>query len=270
VATVCFQGEVIASRMELRSCARQRAKRCSLATPWFSGHAWREHEEASGSPNAPGVCADIFRLGFVHAPGPIRSRRTGRRGTPALRVFMPLMPLTDSHWLARFQAGDRAVMEAVYREHFRGTLAAARRVLEGADAETVTHEVFYRLLTDGGVRASFTGGNLGGWIAQIAAHAAIDAYRRKRREVDETNGATEQDVDPARFEEELEAKLLIERFEQECLPAKWKPVFDARFLRQLPQREAALQLGMQRSTLAYQEERIRALLSTFLLAPEAP
>lgn len=191
--------------------------------------------------------------------------------TPSCYAVGPaelFMSALDSTWLARFRAGERAVMDGVYREHFRSALAAATRILEGADAETVTHEIFYRLLSDAGMRARFTGGNLGGWIAQIASNAAIDLYRRKRREVGEGSQLSE-DVDPARLEEELEAKLLIERFERECLPAKWQAVFEARFLRQLPQREAALSLGLQRSTLAYQEERIRALLTDFLLAPEA-
>jgi RNA polymerase sigma-70 factor (ECF subfamily) len=60
----------------------------------------------------------------------------------------------------------------------------------------------------------------------------------------------------------------VERFCREHLPAKWAKVFDARFLRQLPQREAARELGIQRSTLAYQEQQVRELLTAFLLSAE--
>ena len=51
----------------------------------------------------------------------------------------------------------------------------------------------------------------------------------------------------------------------EILPEKYAPLFQVRFLEQLPQREAADKLGMSRSTLAYQEARVRELLTTFLL-----
>ena len=60
-------------------------------------------------------------------------------------------------------------------------------------------------------RARFQGGNLGAWLAQVAHNAAIDALRRRRREVEEPETRGD-DVDPARFDEEVEAKMLVERF----------------------------------------------------------
>lgn len=59
--------------------------------------------------------------------------------------------------------------------------------------------------------------------------------------------------------------MLVERFQREVLPPKYRALFDARFLRQLPQREAARELGIERSTLAYQEQRVRELLESFFL-----
>jgi RNA polymerase sigma-70 factor, ECF subfamily len=174
-------------------------------------------------------------------------------------------------WLERFHAGERSLIEACYREHVGRVLASASRVLGSVDAETVTHEVFYRLLSDVDLRASYRGGNLGAWLSQVASHAAIDNLRRRKREigpVDEHHDASS--VDDSRFDEEVEAKLLIERFCREVLPAKWHAVFKTRFLRQLPQREAAHELGMQRTTLVYQEKRIRELLEQFLLGTETP
>ncbi len=177
----------------------------------------------------------------------------------------------DPVWLDRFHAGDRAVLEQCYRDHFVNALGAAARILSGIDAETVTHEIFYRLLSDQGTRRAFGGGNLRAWLSKIVTNAAIDHHRRRRREVaGDSEDETPEEDSSGRLEEELEAKLLIERFCRECLPDKWRGVFDARFMRQLPQRDAARELGLLRSTLAYQEQQIRGLLTEFLLASEEP
>src|ERR1700722_15058986 len=88
----------------------------------------------------------------------------------------------EKAWLAEFHAGDRLVLERCYRENYRGVIRAAGRLLTGADAETVTHEVFYRLLTSGRLRESFQGGNLEAWLTQVATNPARDHLRRLRRE----------------------------------------------------------------------------------------
>jgi RNA polymerase sigma-70 factor, ECF subfamily len=65
-------------------------------------------------------------------------------------------PETDSSdWLDRFHRGERAVLEACYREYFAEVATAVGAVLRGADQETVVHEVFYRLLSDARLRSSF-------------------------------------------------------------------------------------------------------------------
>ena len=166
-------------------------------------------------------------------------------------------------WLRRFHAGDRGVLEACYRDCFAKVAAAASRVLGTVDAETVTHDVFYRLLSDARMREGFRGGDVGAWLARIASNAAIDVARRQRREA-----PAQDEVDPARRDEEIEAKMTIDRF-KERLPEKWLPLFDARFLRHLSQREAAKELGMQRTTLVYQEQKIRELLEDYLLGEDA-
>jgi RNA polymerase sigma-70 factor (ECF subfamily) len=172
-------------------------------------------------------------------------------------------------WLARFHAGERSVLAECYREHVARVLSTASRLLTVADAETVTHEVFLRILSDAEVREGFRGGNLGAWLSQIVHNASIDLLRRRRHEAGAPEDDRDAEIDPARHDEEVEAKMLVERFKR-MLPAKWLPVFEARFLRQLPQREAAAELGMQRSTLAYQEQRVRELLEAFLLRGEEP
>ncbi len=172
-------------------------------------------------------------------------------------------------WLADFHAGRRGVLEQVYREHYGTVQRAVGRVLSGADQETVIHEVFYRLLSREELRRNFQGGSLKAWLATVAYHLALEYVRRQQREqgaiaeVQAQQPAAEPTSEPDA--EGSEARILIERFRRECLPEKWHGVFEARFLRQLPQREAAKALGMHRTTLAYQELRIRSLLRGFLL-----
>jgi RNA polymerase sigma-70 factor (ECF subfamily) len=175
----------------------------------------------------------------------------------------------QDRWLAAFHAGDRTVLEKCYRDTHASVLSAARRLLTDCDAETVVHEVYYRLISDGRFRQSFKGGSVAAWLAQVTTNSAIDHLRRRRREAAplppeselESRGAD------ARVDDELEAKILVERFRRERLPPEWAPVFDTRFLRRLPQREAAHELGIPRSTLVYQEQRIRELLTKFLIRP---
>jgi RNA polymerase sigma-70 factor (ECF subfamily) len=66
------------------------------------------------------------------------------------------------------------------------------------------------------------------------------------------------------FEPKAEARLVLERFGG-VLPRKWQRVFQKRFVEGLEQKEAADALAMSRTTLAYQEYRIRRLLRRFVL-----
>jgi RNA polymerase sigma-70 factor (ECF subfamily) len=172
-------------------------------------------------------------------------------------------PVGDDEWLDDFYAGRRHVLDRCYREHFETVSKAVGRVLRGADQETVIHEVFLRLLSDESLRRNFAGGSLRSWLATVARHHAID-YRR-RRDFEQSVAEAGDLVDATdRFGEAAEARLIVTRFRDEVLPPKWAGVFDARFLAQLDQREAAKRLGISRTTLAYQEHRVRALLMRYL------
>jgi len=178
-------------------------------------------------------------------------------------------PLTmhagETRSVADFHAGGRDVLEKCYRDHYRGVVLTIGRFLAGADAETVAHEVFYRLLSNPKLRENFQGGNFDGWLSQVASNSARDFLRRYRREQPELADSAPSDGDARAAAEEVDAKMTIDRFKRECLPADMAGLFDARFLRQLTQRQAADELGMPRSTLVYQEERIRSLLRSFVL-----
>jgi RNA polymerase sigma-70 factor (ECF subfamily) len=169
-------------------------------------------------------------------------------------------------WLADFHAGHRPVLEQCYREHFGTVQRAVGRVLSGADQETVIHEVFYRLISREEVRRSFRGGSFKAWLGTVAHHLALEYVRRQQREQGAIERSQEPAEEPVEVSGESDARLLIERFKRECLPPKWHAVFEVRFLQQLPQREAARLLDIHRTTLAYQELRIRALLRRFLLS----
>jgi RNA polymerase sigma-70 factor (ECF subfamily) len=162
----------------------------------------------------------------------------------------------DDAWLAAFHAGDRRVLEQVYREHFAIVDARVGRVLWGADRDTVVQEVFCRLVADAGMRKSFRGGKLAAWLNTVAGNAAIDHVRKYGRERPLSEAGEGSPEDPS---DEMVAQIMMRRF-RAAMPPEWLPVFEARFVRQLSQREAAAELGLVRTTLVYRELRIRALL----------
>jgi RNA polymerase sigma-70 factor (ECF subfamily) len=187
----------------------------------------------------------------------------------ALSATSVMDAASDQRWLADFHSGDRAVLEQCYRDHCPGVMRTVGRLLTGADTETVTHEVFYRLLSNARLRENFQGGHFDAWLNRVAVNSARDHLRRLRREhveIDEDVSHSASSAEPVpSLSDEVEAKVLIDRFRRERLPAEWANVFEARFIQQLPQRQAAEMLGMHRTTLVYQEQRVRELLRDFLL-----
>jgi RNA polymerase sigma-70 factor (ECF subfamily) len=191
---------------------------------------------------------------------------------PAGADMGPAGSCEGPQWRQEFVSGSRRALRECYVEHFATVERAVGRVLAGADRETVIHEVFYRLLTDAELRAGFRGGSLRAWIATVARNAAIDYWRRQQREtpagsaqevLEETSAGSNQEA-------WVDARRMIEQFRNVCLPEKWRRVFDARFVEQLDKAEAARTLGMHRSTLVYQEFRIRKLLEEYLVRTEVP
>jgi RNA polymerase sigma-70 factor (ECF subfamily) len=186
--------------------------------------------------------------------------------TSASRTTEPSFRETDS-WTERFHQGSREVLEELYQTHFDRVSRAVGAVLAGADKETAIHEVFFRLMTSEQARRSYRGGSFGGWLSTVARNQAIDILRRRRLE--EPSGSPgdlpDETLDRETFQERIDAELMVRRFRQECLPAKWAQVFEVRFIQQLDQSEAARVLGIRRTTLIYQEYRVRQLLHDFFL-----
>jgi RNA polymerase sigma-70 factor (ECF subfamily) len=219
-----------------------------------------------GSPGSVFSCRKSWPA-FVHPLEQVRSR-----GVAAFVVqlgeAMSRTDLEDERWLTAFHAGEREVLAECYRRHGPRVTAAARALVGAVDGETVTHEVFYRLLTNPDMRASFGGGNFEAWLVQVVTRSAIDDLRRRRREVAFESTPPAPPIDAGAGDDALDAKRVVERFRASALPPELTAVFEARFLQQKSQRDAAAAIGIPRSTLAYQEQRIRALLERFLLGDE--
>ncbi len=176
------------------------------------------------------------------------------------------MDLDDDDAQKRFQEGDRDFLGLLYRETYQTVDAAVARVLRGADRDTVVHDLYLRLLSKPELRKSFAGGSLRAWLVTLAHNLAVDFWRRYRRETSLDDPQAPPLVDPMslRMEERAELDLFVERFRREGLPAELWPLFEARFVERLGQREAAQRLGLHRTTLAYRELRVRRLLRAFL------
>ena len=150
---------------------------------------------------------------------------------------------TSASWLADFHAGERACLAGCYRDTFDAVYQTVGRILKGADQETVVHEVFYRLLAEERLRRSFQGGSLQAWLRTMARNQAIDFARRRGFEipVEKTLAAEPPAAEGglgSQLERQVEARLLLARI-RELLPEKWRPVFDARFIQQRDQPDAA-------------------------------
>jgi RNA polymerase sigma-70 factor (ECF subfamily) len=179
--------------------------------------------------------------------------------------------LDDESTRLRFLAGDRELFGRLYRETYETVDAAVGRVLRGADRDTVVHDVYFRLLTRPELRRSFTGGSLHAWLATLAYNLAVDFWRRHHRETSlEAEGPPLVDPMVRRVEEQAELKLFIDRFKRDGLPEELWPLFHARFIERLDQREAARRLGLHRTTLAYRELRVRRYLKAFLRRRSPP
>jgi len=170
--------------------------------------------------------------------------------------------------LQRFHSGDRKTLTQCYEDHFEDVYRAVGTVLQGADRETVVHEVFLALLDNADLRQNFQGGSLGAWLRTVARNRAIDHHRRfiererplPSHEACEANGDS---FGEASVGNQLDAKRFLERI-RTAIPDKWLAVFEARFIKQLSQQDAAISLNTHRTTLAYQELQIRRIVRRVL------
>jgi RNA polymerase sigma-70 factor (ECF subfamily) len=176
-------------------------------------------------------------------------------------------PEEDADWCERFWEGDRAALNDCYRCYFDVVDRSAGKIIQGVDRETVVQEVFARLVESEKTRRSFKGGNLAAWLTVVARNQALGLLRKHKREVvvepetaERLSGGWEDNL-----VSRMNARALMDKFREEHLPEKWLGVFQERFLGDATQHEAAAKLNMSRTTLAYQEMRIRRSLTRFVL-----
>ena len=178
--------------------------------------------------------------------------------------------------LARFHAGDREEIARVYRQHVARVERAVSRYLRGSDAECVVHDLFVALLEREDLRRQFGGGEIGAWLATIAAHRAIDRVRQRRRftlfdDPSSLDGALE----PVEEEESLldrdqrrQIRAALARFAELELPRIDRDgglgeLLRLRFEEGRTQVEAAAALGLPRTTLIEREQRLMRHLARF-------
>jgi len=182
------------------------------------------------------------------------------------------LSLDDESARVRFHAGERDFIGRLYRETYETVDATVGRVLRGADRETVVHDLYFRLLSKPELRQNFSGGSMRSWLATLAHNLAVDFWRRHRRETNLEDHDAPPLVDPMsrRMEERAELNLFVERFRRDGLPEDLWPLFQARFVERLDQREAARRLGVPRTTLAYRELRVKRFLRAYLRRRSLP
>jgi RNA polymerase sigma factor (sigma-70 family) len=95
----------------------------------------------------------------------------------------------DEELVRRFQAtGDSECFEELFTRYRKRVYLACRAFFSNScAAEDATQETFLRAYQN---MHRFLGGNLGGWLAQIARNVCIDQWRKTRREA----GLEEADV----------------------------------------------------------------------------
>lgn len=88
---------------------------------------------------------------------------------------------TDATLVARIRSGDATAVRPFYDRHADRVYRTAWRVLrDRTDAEAVTQDVFVRAL--GSLHQVRDSTVLGAWLSAIAARAAYDVLRTKRRQ----------------------------------------------------------------------------------------
>lgn len=181
----------------------------------------------------------------------------------AAPVFEPLSP----ELLRRFHDGDATVLAALFRAHAPRAVALMRHKLPSIDAEAAVQEAFVNLLSSAEQRRRFTGGAFAAFLCTLARCRGIDAWRREQRYVDES-AAGEPIAGDSSVDDRLAARELLEKFWQRSVPPAQKDFFQARFIEQQTQVEAADRLHIKRSTLATWEKRLAERLRRAVVSGE--
>lgn len=189
---------------------------------------------------------------------------------PAVILAAP-MALSDLETARRIEAGDRAVLVALMRQHNQRLYRAARSILrDDADAEDAVQEAYLQAFRAIG---QFRGDSrLSTWLTRIAINTALARRRQRVRQAEvvwlDADPAADAEVamtidpsqeDPARAVARAELRALIEsRIDR--LPEAFRTVFVLRGVEELSVEETAGLLGIPPQTVRTRFFRARALL----------
>ena len=180
----------------------------------------------------------------------------------------------DGDWLQRWYAGDPEAIGWVYMKHFDDAVAGAGTIVPPWEREAVVHDLFLRFVGSESSRRSYKGGSFAAFLRTAARRLALDRWRKRRRTpevsmpAEHAEGGANTPSARQRILEHAANRQLLDRFRNHQLPEGLRSTFDARFLLQLTQREAAERLGVHRGTVIFREARVRWLLQRFLLKVE--
>jgi RNA polymerase sigma factor (sigma-70 family) len=174
-------------------------------------------------------------------------------------------PTADA--LERFYAGDQVVMAQLYQRHAPRAVAQLRKYLPRIDTEAVVQEAFVTLMAHTEQRRRFKGGSFAAFLCIMTRYRGIDAWRREQRyvEAESLPEATDANSD---VDDRLAAREILHKFLERSVPPKQKAFFQARFIDQRTQIEAAELLQIRRSTLATWEKGLAERLRKAVVSGE--
>jgi RNA polymerase sigma-70 factor (ECF subfamily) len=162
--------------------------------------------------------------------------------------------ITDKALVEAAQRGDRDAAACLYHRHIDRVHRICRRiVLDPSLAQDCVQEVWLKVFRSLGRfrgRSSF-----GAWLNSVAAHTAIDHYRRSKRrgrQVDMDDPAVESLAaeEPAE-EEQLDGRLARQRIHEalEQISVSQRTAFVLRYYEDMPLPEIARILGCRQGTV---------------------
>lgn len=164
--------------------------------------------------------------------------------------------------------GDRIAWEHFADEYLPLLRNCAGRACGNSnDAEDIAQEITAKLLNEKGPLAGYNGrGSLNGWLRVAVAHAAVDRFRRTKKQISldqlDENGAAFIAPDKHGEENILDARWepVVSRIAGECLrrlPARDRLILSLYYLRGVPLKDLGRQFGISEATASRWLERMR-------------
>ena len=155
--------------------------------------------------------------------------------------------LPDERMMAESLKGSTAALEHLYQRYARRILRFTYRLVQDYhDAESITQEVFLRLLKDSA--AYDPGRRFSTWIFTIARNLCLDVRARRRPEaIGDGDRFASRAPDPARDAHDREVADRLHAA-LDALPPSSREIIQLRMVEQLPYREIAEILGCPEST----------------------